>query len=371
MKIGILIAFAGRNCGGPEVYEREIVRALLEVAPENEYHLFCLDQSAARVIDRQDDQIVYHLLRPQSRVVSMLTTLPLAISRVQPDVFYAPVMTPPFCPPRTIMAMACSSLIRRPEFFPPLVRMRIRFLLHRAVPKAAKVICPSEHVRDVVHEKFNLPLESLPVIYPGLSPLFRVIDEEVKRRLVEDSYGIRYPYFLFSGRWERRKNVVKTLEAFALFKRNSQTEHRLVFTGGRSWDHREAEEAIQRLGIKDMVADLGKTPFDELPYLYGAADALTYASLWEGFGMPIVEAMACGTPVITSNISAMPEVAADAALLVDPESPEDIAAAMYRMATEPELRHALSEHGAHRARLFSWQKSARKIMDLYEEVARK
>jgi glycosyltransferase involved in cell wall biosynthesis len=369
MKVGVFVAFAGRNCGGPEVFERELVRAMSALTPQHEYHLYCLDRRAPAVIGLEDESVVYHLLRPSVRAVSMLTSVPRAIARTRPDVFHAPIVPPPFCPPDTVLNFSCSSLVYHPEFFPPLIRLRLRFLVHRNLPKVAKVICPSKHVRDVTHDEFKVPMERLHVIYPGISPLFRPIDLNETRAHLEEKHGILFPYFLFSGRWEPRKNLVRTLEAFALFKRNSRTEHRLVLTGGRSWGAADVDKVIRDLALEDTVVDLGKTPLDELPYLYGAADALVYASLWEGFGLPIVEAMACGTPVITSKVSAMPETAGDAALLVDPYSVDDMAEAMHQLATDGNLRQRLGALGLKRAQSFSWEKTARGTLDVYDQLA--
>jgi alpha-1,3-rhamnosyl/mannosyltransferase len=368
MKIGVFVAFAGRNCGGPEVFERELVRSLVAADPRHEYHLYCLDRHAPSVIDLQHPNVKYHVLRPRFRVVSMLTSLPRIVARTQPDVFHAPMVTPAFCPTNTIMAVQCSSLIRHPEFFPPLVRMRLEFLLHRAVPKAEIVVCPSQHVREVVQEKFHLPDDRLRVIGPGVSPAFHPIEEAAKRRYLEDEHDIRYPYFLLSGRWEARKNVVKTLEAFAHFKRTYRTEHKLVLTGGRSWGTAEIQCILDRQELRDMVVDLGKTPLDELPYLYAGAEALVYVSLWEGFGMPIIEAMACGTPVITSNTSAMPETSGGQALLVDPTSIEEISAGLYRATRDHAWRERAHVEGIQRAKLFTWELVAERFLGLYDEV---
>lgn len=369
MRVGLLVAFAGRNCGGPEVFERQVVHAMSSIAPQHEYHLYCLDHRAKAVIGIEE-RVEYHLLRPSYRAISMLTTLPVALARTQPDVFHALSVPPPFFPTNTIMAIQCSSLIRRPEYFPPLIRMRLRFLLHRAVPKAAAVVCPSEHVRDVVQETFDVPAGRFHVIHPGVSPIFRPSSASERAECLE-RHGIRHPYFLFSGRWEQRKNMVRIIEAFAQFKRESRTEHRLVFTGGRSWGAREVNQTIRKLGIEDSILDAGKTSLDELPYLYGGADALVYASLWEGFGLPIVEAMACGTPVITSNVAAMPETAGGNALLVDPHSTEEIAGAMHRVTTDAALRSRMRAGGLERVRQFGWDDTARKTLNLYEAVARR
>jgi glycosyltransferase involved in cell wall biosynthesis len=369
MTVGVLIASAGRNDGGPEVYEREIARAMLAVAPQHEYHLYCLDSRASGVIGLKSEKVFYHQLQPQVRAAALLASLPRAMARTRPDVFYAPVIPPPFCPPQAIISMPCSSLLHHPEFYPPLVRMRLRFLFHRAVWKAARIICPSHQVRESVQERLKVPFDRLPVIHPGVSPLFRRIDEEEKRQHVEEKHGIRSPYFLFSGRWEARKNLVRTLEAFALFKRRLQTDHKLVLTGGQSWNAKEVWELLEQPALRDAVVNLGKTESTELPYLYGGADALLYASLWEGFGLPIIESMACGTPVITSNLSAMPETADGAALLVDPYSVDDIAAAMSRIAADANLRERLGEQGFRRAQCFNWEKTAQQTLNLCQEIA--
>jgi glycosyltransferase involved in cell wall biosynthesis len=368
MRVGLFSSFAGRNCGGPEVYERDLIRALLQLPVDHEYHVYCLDRMAPKVIDRQDQRLTYHVLRPRNRAIAMMTSLPAAIRSSQPDVFHALMVTPPFCPSKTIMAMQCSSLMLYPELYPPLVRARLRFLLHRAVPRAALILCPSRHVLEVTRDYFGLPEDRLAVVYPGANTAFRPVDPEENREHLREKFGIDYPYFLFSGRWEKRKNLEGILKAFALFKRQPGP-HRLVLTGGRSWHADGIEAKIRALGIGDYITDLGKTDFDELPRLYAGAQALLYPSLWEGFGLPIVEAMRCGAPVITGNISAMPETAGDAALLVDPHSPEDIAAAM-RKSLNVDLHNRLRLAGLEHARQFTWEAAAQQVLEHYARVAK-
>jgi glycosyltransferase involved in cell wall biosynthesis len=369
MRIGLFIAFAGRNTGGPVIWESKLVRRLVETAPEHEYHLYCLDRRAPERIGLTSGNVIYHLLEPPVRVISMLTSLPRAIAQTKPDVFHGLTIPPPFTPKGSVMTMACSSLMKRPEFYPPLIRMRLRFLLHRAVPKSSKVVCPSKHVLDVTQDRFRLPDDRLAVISPGVDSMFHPIDESEVRTVTEGRYGLTFPYFLFSGRWEHRKNIIRTLEAFALFKRTTPSEHKLVLTGDNTWTAGEVAQTISRLGIQDAITNLGNTPWTDLPYLYCGATALMYASLWEGFGLPIVESMACGTPVITSNVTAMPETAGDAALLVDPNSTEDIANAMHRMISDGNLRNVLREKGLQRAPLFTWDETVRRTLQLYTEVA--
>jgi glycosyltransferase involved in cell wall biosynthesis len=201
------------------------------------------------------------------------------------------------------------------------------------------------------------------------SRIFRPLPEDEKRAELDRRFGITDPYFLFSGRWEHRKNIVGTLRAFALFKRTTRLPHKLVLSGSRTWAAADAEAVIRELKLEPEIVDLGKSPIADLPLLYGGATALVYPSLWEGFGMPIVEAMSCGTPSVTSNISSMPEVAGDTALLVDPHSIEEIADAMRRLAESPALRDSLSAAALRRSGLFTWEETARRTRDMYETLA--
>jgi glycosyltransferase involved in cell wall biosynthesis len=166
-----------------------------------------------------------------------------------------------------------------------------------------------------------------------------------------------------------RKNILGTLEAFAQVKKESPSDLKLVLTGSKTWAAKEADELIAALGIQNDIIDLGKSPMEDLPVIYGGALGLVYASFWEGFGMPIVEAMACGTPVITSNLSSMPEIAGSAALLVDPYSVQDLAAAIHKITTDATLRARLTELGLQRANAFSWEKTAQQTLFAYKRMA--
>ncbi|MDZ7784568.1 MAG: glycosyltransferase family 1 protein [Halioglobus sp.] len=174
------------------------------------------------------------------------------------------------------------------------------------------------------------------------------------------------PDFLFSGRWEPRKNILRIIQAFAQFRAESKLDMQLVFTGERTWAAEEADNLIRKHALENDVVDLGKSSMDGLPQLYSGAVALAYPSLWEGFGLPIVEAMASGTPVITSNNSSMREIGDNAALLVDPQSVEAIAEAMYSIASDAVLQEKLREKGLARAEQFTWRRTAERTLALYQ-----
>jgi len=368
MRIGILAAFAGRNAGGPETYEVELLRALAAVDQCNEYHVLCLSDKAPSAFGVRQQNVAYKVMWPPFRPVSLLTSVPAAMIRRGLDLVHATFMPPPISPTRYIFTMVCDSMFQHPEFYPAAIRWRLQGLTRLALRRAALTICISQSIRDNIRERFKVPEERLAVVHLGASPKFRPIPRPENLEFLDRTYGIRFPYFLFSGRWEPRKNLLRILQAFAQFKGRFPSEVKLVLTGLRTWWAPQADALISRLGIEGEVVDLGKSPVDELPFLYSGALALVFPSLWEGFGLPVVEAMACGTPVITSNVSSMPEVAGRAALLVDPYSISEITEAMCRIASDSSKRQELAAEGLKRATTFTWDRTARQTLDAYERI---
>jgi len=368
LKYGVFISNAGRNSGGPEVFESELIRSFARLDQENEYHLFCLNRAAKSVIGIEQDNIIYHDLRPDLRPVSMLFDLPYRIARIKPDVMHAPVIPPPIVPGGLIFTLVCSTLIKHPELYPPLIRLRLKALVQPAIQKARLLLTVSEDVRNHAIEAFKLPPEKVRTVYLGVNPSFRPLERSEIEATIAGKYGIHDPYFLFSGRWEKRKNIFRVLEAFTRFKSEHRTNYKLVFTGGRSWSSDEVEQFIDKLGIESDFIDAGKSPLTDLPPLYAGAAALVYPSLWEGFGMPIVEAMACGTPIITSNLSSMPEIAGNAALLVDPYSSDEIQEAFYRISSDPRMCRTLAANGLKRSKKFTWDSTARQTLAAYRQL---
>jgi glycosyltransferase involved in cell wall biosynthesis len=370
MRFGIFVSTAGRNAGGPETYEVSLLRALAKIDRKNEYRIFCFDAAAERALGVTQDNFSYQQLwLGDIRTVSMMTSLPWALKNAALDSVHSTFVPPPFCPQDYIYSLLCFSPFQHPEYYPPAVRMRVRALYRRGIQKSALTLCISQNIKDMTAERFQLPREKFVVTYLAPNDIFRPWPKEQVQDVLLNKYGIRDPYILFSGRWEPRKNILGTIEAFAHVKREHPSDLKLVLTGKKTWSSRDADKLIAKLGIQSDVIDLGKSPLHELPVLYCGARALVFASFWEGFGFPIVEAMACGTPVITSNVSSMPEVAGGAALLVDPHSREEIAAAIHKLTTEPQTREELRTKGLARAKAFSWETTARQTLAAYEQMA--
>jgi glycosyltransferase involved in cell wall biosynthesis len=180
--------------------------------------------------------------------------------------------------------------------------------------------------------------------------------------------GLPERLILFLGTLEPRKNVLTLLEAFSLLCRRPGFAHTLVIAGGKGWYYQEIETAVERLGLRERVIFAGFVPQEELPLWYNAADLFVYPSLYEGFGLPPLEAMACGTPVITSNTSALPEVVADAGLMVDPLDAAALAEAMAALLDDPEARRALRAAGLRQAASFSWRETAQRTATVYHRI---
>jgi glycosyltransferase involved in cell wall biosynthesis len=368
VKFALFLGNAGHDSGGPEVYETELVRALARLEREHEFHLACLFPKAPETIGVAQENITYHVLGHRSRAMNIMATLPYRLSRICPDSVHSTFMPGPLVISRHLFTLVCMSMFERPDFYPRAVRWRLQALTFMGVRSSELILCVSETVRQKVAERFRVSSDRLAVVPLGVHPRFRSFtDDEIRQYL--DSQGLTEPYFLFCGRWEQRKNLLGIIEAFALFKRQTKLPHKLVLTGKRTWIAPQAEALIERLGLRDDVIDHGKTPLAELPLLYAGAEALIYASFYESFGLPIVEAMACGTPVITSNTTAMPETAGSAALLVNPAEPDSIAAAMHRIASDAVLAARLRESGLRRAESFTWERTARVTLDAYHRVA--
>jgi glycosyltransferase involved in cell wall biosynthesis len=368
MKFALFLGNAGHDSGGPEVYETELVRALAKLDKRHEFHLMCLFPGASRVIAVEQENFIYHSLRPGIRAISMTATLPYLLSRVAPHAVHSTFMAMPLALQPHVLTLVCFSMFDRPDFYPAAVRWRLQALTTLGVRSSNLILCISETVKARLQEKFQISPERTAVVPLGVHPRFRChAKEEIRNYL--DLQGIADPYFLFCGRWEQRKNLLGTIEAFSLFKKETGLPHKLVLTGKRTWIEAKVELLIHDLGLEKDVIDHGKTPINELPFLYGGAEALVYASFYESFGIPIVEAMACGTPVITSDTTAMPETAGGAAFLVDPHRPESIAAAMYAIASDKLLAISLRSRGSERAKAFSWEATGKATLDAYHRVS--
>jgi glycosyltransferase involved in cell wall biosynthesis len=251
------------------------------------------------------------------------------------------------------------SFIRFPEFFLPKWRLGHRAIgPTRLIKGAARVVAVSEHTKQDVHELFGVPMDRIVVASPGVSPEFAPqAADDVKA--VRARHGLPERYLLFVGTVEPRKNIESVIAAFDCLG----GEGHLAIAGGKGWMNRRVYSLAARARRADRIHFLGYVPHADKAALLTGATALVYPSFYEGFGMPPLEAMACGTPVISSHASSMPEVIGDAGLLVNPHDVSAIAEAMQSLITDEAARLIFSERGRARASAFTWAASARRLMD--------
>jgi glycosyltransferase involved in cell wall biosynthesis len=267
------------------------------------------------------------------------------------DLFFSPgYNTPLFCRSPFVFTIHDLSHVYCPEISSPLLRLYYATVMKRACGRAARILTVSEFTKKQIIDWSGVSPEKVLNVGCAVDPEYQPDG---------DSYGLPFSYFLSVSNRKRHKNEFRIVEAFARANLDSRTH--LVFTGEPVADLVRLIKAHQLLSRVDFI---GVVPEAKLPSLYRSAEALIFPSLYEGFGIPILEAMACGTPVVTSNVAAMPEVAGDAALLVDPTAVGQIAEAIKRIVRDTSLRRRLRDKGLKRSAQFSWQSTAEKVREL-------
>jgi len=254
-----------------------------------------------------------------------------------------------------------------PDSYSPNLAKRWNTSLKLIVNRADHIIAISEKTREDCIKYLDIPKQDITVTPLGYSNVYHHMEniEEVKD-YIKNTYNLER-YILFVGRVEERKNLPPVIKALYELKK-AGLKHKLLIIGGMGWKHEEVLREIDRLNLQDEVIFPGYIPEEDLVKFYNAADLFVYPSLYEGFGLPPLEAMACGTPVVTSNTSSLPEVVGDAGIMVDPLDVDALADSMHQVLTDDVLHEKLRNMGIARAREFSWEKTAQKTWQIYEQV---
>ncbi len=254
-----------------------------------------------------------------------------------------------------------------PNDLPFLERKHYTYYFPKYAHKATRIVTVSEFSKQDIINQYSVSANKIDVVYNGANENFKPVDE-LTRKAIREKYTQGKPYFVFVGALHPRKNLVNLFKAFDKFRKTNNTETKLVIVGEKMWWTGKIREAYNQMKFKNEVIFTGRLSAEKLCQIVGSALALTYVSYFEGFGIPIVEAFYCDVPVITSNVTSMPEIAGDAALLVDPFSIDSIAEAMKKINFEKKLRKNLILKGQKRRQEFSWQKSADKLWKSIEKV---
>jgi len=305
------------------------------------------------------------------RMVWMQTLAPRAMRRVRADIaHFTNGMVPLASPVPTVVTIHDMSLTLYPRYHPARRVMLNRPLVDLAARRADAIITVSQSAKRDIMRAYGLPSDRVHVVHEAAAPSFHRVEDAATLERVRRQHALPERFILYVGTIEPRKNLPKLIEGFARRHHSGDLPHRLVCAGPYGWLSRDIDDLLDRLSIRDAVQFAGYLPFDDLPALYTLAEMFVFPSLYEGFGLPPLEAMASGTPVITSNVSSLPEVVGDAALMIDPYDPAAIADAMRRVLTDASLRSDLRTRGLERARSFSWERSIRRVREIYDEVLR-
>jgi glycosyltransferase involved in cell wall biosynthesis len=247
-------------------------------------------------------------------------------------------------------------------------RLHYRLLVPLSVRKATRIIVPSETTRTDLLRCFPAAEDKVRVIPLGVRPEFRILRNTDAFRRIRLEYRLPERFILFVGGLEPKKNLTRLIEAYRLLRQNPAIPHQLVIVGAPSWDQANVMRAIREQGVEHDVIFTGFIPFDKLTLLYNMADLFVFPSLYEGFGLPPLEAMACGTPVVISDRGSLPEVAGQAAITTDPLATDQLASAMKMVLTDDKVRTELITRGLNHVRKFSWDAAATATEVVYEEA---
>ncbi len=257
-----------------------------------------------------------------------------------------------------------------PEFHKRKVIEHQEKVFHYFKENASLIIAISENTKMDIMKYLRIPEDRIRTIYCGVGDEFRKIEDVRVLKSILRGIGIDYPYILYVGSLEPRKNVERLIEAFIQLKKRKQINEKLVISGIKGWGYQSIFDKVASSGIEKEIIFTDFVPNESLPCLYNGASAFVYPSLYEGFGLPVLEAMACGVPVVTSNVSSLPEVAGDAAILINPYSVDELADGIWRILSDEELRTQCIKKGIERAKSFTWERCAKNTLDAFNEVYR-
>ena len=366
MSIGIFLGTIGTQAGGCETYEHALLSGISRSDRTNPYDIYFLNQKAKASAGQLPENFNSHVLWPENRWLSMTMSLPLLLWHKPVKLLHATYFPPYFCPVDLIAMMHSVVTYVLPDLYPLRIRIRLNALMDRIISEAELIICVSQHDRDFLAARFKIPDDRLAVVYHGVSSQFYPRKFDDIEPILKSKYGITAPYFIFVGKLMLAKNIIRLLEAFQVCRsRLGGNMPDLVLVGNKLWMQGDDDKRLVELMQQCGVIHLGHVPHQDMPILYSGAHALLFPSLWEGFGIPIIEALASGIPVMTSNLSSCPEIAGDAALIVDPYDLEQLVSGIERLAEDTEMCSVMRIRGLARAKNYTWERTVTETLEQY------
>ena len=351
---------------GSGAYCFELLKSLYEIDKKNNYLIY-LPQKPTADMPKETTHWKYKTI--QARKLWTVTALSpeFLFKKEKTDVFFTPThYLPPFAPKNCVITILDVSYIYFPELFNKRDLVQLKKWTKYSAKKAKKILTISKSSKNDIIKEYGVSSEKVAVVYPGTKNESRSMNHELSMDKLGNKFGIKNKYILFVGTLQPRKNVERLIEAFAKLKRDDLD---LVIIGKKGWMFEDILNAPKKFNIADRVRFLHEVTDEELPSFYKNAEMFILPSLYEGFGLPILEAMSWGCPVITSNVSSLPEAGGEAVLYVNSESVDDISEKMQKLINDENLRKELIKKGYEQVKKFSWEKTARETLRVLESLA--
>jgi glycosyltransferase involved in cell wall biosynthesis len=353
---------------GVSRYIYNLLVHLSEADPEGDYAVF-LNSRCSLPMSSKQKRSRLPTQKPLVRILWEQFLQPPQLVAAGIALLHSPLnIQPVLLPCRGVITVMDLTFVVYPGSFKPLQRVYQKVLTGLSARRASRVIAISSSTAKDLTRFFAVPETKTTVIPLGVDATYRPIRDESALASFRLRHSLPEKFILFVGTLEPRKNLVMLLHAYAQFKRQANSNHKLVLAGGKGWFYQPIFATVEELGLQADVLLPGFVPEDELPLWYNTADVFVYPSLYEGFGLPPLEAMACGKPAAVADASSLPEVVGDAALRVDPHQPEEWAAALLRLCQDASLRSDLAARALDRAQQFSWTRMAQQTVQVYRDV---
>ncbi len=347
-------------------YIQNLIPALAELGSKHTYSLLVSPDDIQRIQCPQEWR--KHATPYKRYSLGELTLLGRQAKSLGADIVHEPHYTLPIgLKGRSVVTIHDLIHIKMPQFFSLAQRIYVCTVIGHAVHHAGAVIVDSQKTKDDILDEFKVQERDVEVVHLGVRPMFRRLEDRTMVTRFLSAAGLMRPYILYVGNVKPHKNIGNLLRAFAQI-RTRRDDVDLVFVGGSCKEDRVLSEEAQQLGIMGAIRDLHHLSDEELVCCYNGAEVLAMPSFYEGFGYPVLEAMACGTPTVVSSGGSLPEVAGTASLIVDPTQPEQLADAISSVLQNPETKRDLIAKGRINIQRFSWRTTGRKTLDIYERV---
>ena len=372
IRIAIDAHSVGTKIGGNESYAVNLIEALAQIDSVNNYTIYVTTNEARDRFSNRWSNFKVRSTLPHTPLIRIPLTLSAELRKHPVDVLHVQFTAPPFCPCPVVVSIHDLSFEHLPQTFKRRSRTQLRLTVRHTARRAARILSLSEYTRSDIMATYGIEsdrIEAIPIAAPD--HFCTVIDKRELQR-VRHNYGIDRDYILSVGSIQPRKNLARLVKAYAQLRGDCSADKlpKLVLVGKCAWLYDETLRTLDELGVRDSVILTGYVPESDLPALYSSALCFVYPSYFEGFGLPPLEAMKCGAPVIVGNRTSLPEVVGDAGLTVDPFDIDAIAGAIRKLMNDSTLRATLSQKGQERASAFTWRDTARQTLRIYQEVAR-